>query len=76
MAGLLQARGVAVFPSDRNISEFIYASSVVITTGLTSVNAEAALAGRLVINVVDLPPGVASREWRLECLEHLPTSGS
>jgi hypothetical protein len=61
---LFRARNVVVYPSDRSISDFIDGLGIVVTTGLSSVNAEAALAGRLVINVTDIPPGAPSDDFR------------
>lgn len=44
--------GVSVFPCNANISDFIDKHHIILANGLSSVNAEAAYAGRLVINVV------------------------
>lgn len=46
-------KNVSIFPSTANLSDFIDAHHVILANGLSSVNAEAAYAGRHVINIVD-----------------------
>lgn len=49
----LSERQINIFPSAGNLSDFIDTHALILTNGLSSVNSEAAYAGRTVINMVD-----------------------
>lgn len=60
-------KNVTIFPHAANISDFIDSHGIVLTNSLSSVNSEAAFAGRKVINVLDRVHGDPQTELR-----HLP----
>ncbi|MCM3128280.1 hypothetical protein ACFQ3J_18330 [Paenibacillus provencensis] len=65
----LHSCGVRIVPSSSNIFEIIENSSVVVTNGTSSVNIEAALCGKHVVNIWD---GVSSLQEHRKSFNGLP----